>query len=92
VDLQFLDDTGSESFDIFENPDLQTLQIPPWPVYWYRNQWTQVITAGGVVFKEQVLLQVRLLDTAQQPVGPWAVMPGVINPGITNHAMFWDVY
>jgi len=32
VDLRFLDDTGSGSFNIFENPDLQALQIPPWPM------------------------------------------------------------
>jgi len=47
---------------------------------------------GGVVYKEQVLLQVRLLDTAQQPIGPWAVMPGLINPGIANRMRCSGMY
>jgi len=92
VNLLFLDDTGSDTFDIFEHPDLQALQIPPFPVYWHRNNWIQIITAGGMVYKEQVWLQVRLLDAAYQPVGPWAVMPGVINPGNFNRMRCSGMY
>ena len=33
VNLLFLDDTGSDNLGIFEHPDLQALQIPPWPAY-----------------------------------------------------------
>ena len=29
-----LDDTGRDTLDIFEHPDLQALQIQPFPAYW----------------------------------------------------------
>jgi len=44
------------------------------------------------VYKEQVLLQVCLLDAGQQLVGPWAVMPGVINPGHVNRMRCSGMY
>ena len=92
VNLLNFGDTGSDSLDIFEQPDLQALQIPPFPAYWHRNQWIQVITAGGVVYKELIWLQVRLLDAAHQPVGPWAIMLGVINPGNMNWMRCSNMY
>ncbi|EGC47208.1 conserved hypothetical protein [Histoplasma capsulatum var. duboisii H88] len=74
-----LNDTGSNALTVFDT-DLVALAIPPTYMGFGGN--TQITTAGGSVIRQQITVEIQLLDSQGNAVSDWILEEGIVTPAV----------
>ncbi|WEW56265.1 hypothetical protein PRK78_001707 [Emydomyces testavorans] len=83
IDITMLNDTGSNTMTIFDT-DLTALSIPPT----YRGFGVNipVATAVGIVLRQQISVEIQMLDSKGDPVSDWILERAIVTPAATGAA------
>ncbi|KAL2359239.1 hypothetical protein RJZ56_007915 [Blastomyces dermatitidis] len=77
ITVTMLNDTGSDVLTVFDT-DLTALAIPP--TYEGFGTYVSVSTPNGIIIRQQVIVDIQLLDSQGNPVSDWIREEGVITP------------
>ncbi|KGY15551.1 hypothetical protein PABG_11544 [Paracoccidioides brasiliensis Pb03] len=77
IDVTMLNDTGSNTLTVFDT-DLAALAIPL--TYMGFGARVPIITAGGMVRRQQITVEIQLLDSQGNAVSDWILEEGIVTP------------
>lgn len=72
-----LNDTGSNTLTVFDT-DIAALAIPP--IYPGFGANVPITTASGTVRRQQITVEVQLLDSQGNAVSDWILEEGIVTP------------
>ncbi|KMP03836.1 hypothetical protein CIRG_03528 [Coccidioides immitis RMSCC 2394] len=81
IDITMLNDTGSNTLTVF-NTALLALAIPPDYLGFGAN--IPITTAGGMVRRQQITVEIQLLDSQGNAVSDWVLKQGIVTPATTG--------
>lgn len=76
-----LNDTGSNILTVFDS-DLVALSIPQTYMGFGAN--VPITTAGGLVKRQQITVEIQLLDSQGNALSDWILKKGIVTPAATG--------
>ncbi|OJD27481.1 hypothetical protein ACJ73_01120 [Blastomyces percursus] len=81
IDVTMLNDTGSNTLTIFDT-DLLALAIPSTYMGFGAN--VPITTAAGIIWRQQITVEIQLLDSQGNAVSDWILEQGIVTPAATG--------